>query len=977
MRRFILSCVLALSASAQAGALPRPTFRLTGDWQVEVSAGNLSATFDIEPTNREAVRGEKMALPLRAATAVTRFEGLVFGAIKAQECAVTAALVKGSVVVRRADGTVLAAERDYKVDSFWGRIMGVDGGALKAGETVLVDYGFCRRRLDSVVLTKAGKLELRKGAPHVVTPALPPLAAGERRVANVWTEGRTAKLGDENVFPVEVETPGAPVADGIAAKRLLPKTWAKLSRGEKVRILAWGDSVTEVEYLPHRERDSWQAIVARRLKAKFPKAQIEVVTRAWAGRPSKAFVEAPAGDVHNFETAILSVRPDLCVTEFVNDAKDGAEAMNLRYEKIRTAFAAQGTEWCLFTPHYIRWDWMELGGQKHCDLDPRPYVRAVRAFCAAKGVACADASRYWGRLWRRGIPYMSLLVNDINHPNEEGVSYYADAFMDLFAGDETPGETLYNGIVLPGSWPPKIDLANAGAMRVPYLEPGGQPKTIPIDVGRQLFVDDFLVARKEGIRRVYNHPVKFEGNPVLKPETKFELNRPGNAVALPKGGGMWWDARRKVFRLWYEGGWCYRMAYAESKDGLHWERPDLGFDKETPNRLLTGLKLDSWSVVYDPDTKDDSARWKLQCQRGCAAHRNGQNYLFVSPDGFNWRGVGDSGLCNDRSTMFYNPFRKKWVFSIRDTPFWYERNDQGRCRSYWETSEFSAAGAAWDWWAEAGPTTPVPWQQGETADPVDREFPDFPQLYNFDAVAYESVMLGFREILHGPGNWACSRHGLPKVTDLVFAYSRDGFHFSCPDRTPAIASERWNAYGKKWDVGYVQPLGNLCVVMGDELWFYYGAFGGDKTRLEPDRQNNCAFNGMYDNGAMGLAKLRRDGFVGLRADGRGVVTTRTVTFSGRHLFVNADAAQGSLGVEAIDTNGKVLAAFAPVRKDGTKLALAPTSGSLASCVGKRVRFRFTLDKATLYSFWVSKSARGESGGYLAGGGPGYAGIRDL
>ena len=32
--------------------------------------------------------------------------------------------------------------------------------------------------------------------------------------------------------------------------------------------------------------------------------------------------------------------------------------------------------------------------------------------------------------------------------------------------------------------------------------------------------------------------------------------------------------------------------------------------------------------------------------------------------------------------------------------------------------------------------------------------------------------------------------------------------------------------------------------------------------------------------------------------------------------------------------------------------------------------------ATLYAFWVSKDATGKSGGYLAAGGPCYAGSKD-
>ena len=53
-------------------------------------------------------------------------------------------------------------------------------------------------------------------------------------------------------------------------------------------------------------------------------------------------------------------------------------------------------------------------------------------------------------------------------------------------------EKLYNGIELPDVWPPRFgDPASVEPMEVPYLKQ--PPKTIPIDVGRQLFVDDFLI----------------------------------------------------------------------------------------------------------------------------------------------------------------------------------------------------------------------------------------------------------------------------------------------------------------------------------------------------------------------------------------------------------------------------------------------------------------------------------------------------
>jgi len=57
-------------------------------------------------------------------------------------------------------------------------------------------------------------------------------------------------------------------------------------------------------------------------------------------------------------------------------------------------------------------------------------------------------------------------------------------------------------------------------MPVPYLEK--PPKVIPIDVGRQLFVDDFLIENTT-LNRTLHAAQKVEGNPVFKPQTKHEL----------------------------------------------------------------------------------------------------------------------------------------------------------------------------------------------------------------------------------------------------------------------------------------------------------------------------------------------------------------------------------------------------------------------------------------------------------------------
>ena len=55
----------------------------------------------------------------------------------------------------------------------------------------------------------------------------------------------------------------------------------------------------------------------------------------------------------------------------------------------------------------------------------------------------------------------------------------------------TDRESPYNGIETPPVWPPQHIETDSAPLAVPYLN--NSPPVIPIDTGRQLFVDDFLI----------------------------------------------------------------------------------------------------------------------------------------------------------------------------------------------------------------------------------------------------------------------------------------------------------------------------------------------------------------------------------------------------------------------------------------------------------------------------------------------------
>jgi len=82
-------------------------------------------------------------------------------------------------------------------------------------------------------------------------------------------------------------------------------------------------------------------------------------------------------------------------------------------------------------------------------------------------------------------------------------------------------EMLYNGICLPKDWPPKnLSETSREPLSVPYLK--NPPSVIPINVGRQVFVDDFLIEHTT-LHRSFHTPRLYEHNPILKPETSDEI----------------------------------------------------------------------------------------------------------------------------------------------------------------------------------------------------------------------------------------------------------------------------------------------------------------------------------------------------------------------------------------------------------------------------------------------------------------------
>ncbi len=207
------------------------------------------------------------------------------------------------------------------------------------------------------------------------------------------------------------------------------------------------------------------------------------------------------------------------------------------------------------------------------------------------------------------------------------------------------GELLYNGIRLPSVWPPKIKDVPAEPVTPAYLT--SPPAVIPIDVGRQLFVDDFLI-EKTTLTRTHHRPTYHAKNPVLTGGMVFS-------------DGVFHDPQDKLFKMWYlaKGG----TAYATSKDGLTWEKPQLDVKKGT-NLVQTSAR-DSSTVWIDLEEKDPKKRYKMFRSASRPELKSWCLWVHFSADGIHWTEPEPTGACGDRTTVFYNPFRKVWVYSLR------------------------------------------------------------------------------------------------------------------------------------------------------------------------------------------------------------------------------------------------------------------------------------------------------------------------
>jgi len=438
---------------------------------------------------------------------------------------------------------------------------------------------------------------------------------------------------------------------------------------------------------------------------------------------------------------------------------------------------------------------------------------------------------------------------------------------------------------------------------------------------RRIFIDAMVVEESHGLERVFHAATKYEKNPV------FVKGEPWEGWGPSIGGTVIRDGDK--LRMYY---YCLHDDYsslvcvAESRDGLRWTRPIVG------------------EVEYNGCTKNNIVKC---CQQVFKVARP------TSPD----RRWITYGFRNDRVSLGYSPDGLKWkwqerddgLFTSSDVINWFYDPYQNRICATWKTSSrrHRSVGVAWSSDLEHW-TKPI---DGPVFVPDDLD-PDPTQIYGMPVFAYQKSFIGLAWIYHArwikygrytkPEVMYEAQVGSPRTIDVQLAWSWDLINWTrTPRREPFID----NGPFKRFDCGLAFTA-REPIVMGDELWFYYT--GWDQIHED--------YEGITS--AVGLAKLRLDGFCSMRAgDKEGWLISRREVFNTPRVRINAKCAPGGyVAADLVDRSNDVIPGFEKERcnafvGDSVRGEITWKTAKFAKdWIDKDKKVRFYVKSADLYSY---------------------------
>jgi hypothetical protein len=400
-----------------------------------------------------------------------------------------------------------------------------------------------------------------------------------------------------------------------------------------------------------------------------------------------------------------------------------------------------------------------------------------------------------------------------------------------------------------------------------------------ISLGPQLFLDDYLIDRLDGLTREVRAPKRLD-RPVLDSKT-FGTTQPYLTV-LP-------DPDRKGYRIWYNHGPA--VWHAESDDGVRWANPRVAWD--LPRGYGASL-VDDGERGGDPGRRFKLANWQATKAREDKAGDDSGMYVGFSPDGFRWTAYDKNPVLpsypegypkitrhgvGDIVDVYYDPLNRRYGAAVKlhalPEDGYRPGPRAGRVFRRLVGMSTSPDFVRWE----------KPWRI-LTPDDKDEGLLEF---YGMGGTHLRgSLYVGLVRVLRD--DLPCEPGGPSDgIGYTVLATSRDG-----------VTWRRWrepfldrNPEKGSWDHAMTWGSGTLPV--GDEVFFYYGGYArGHKVAAASERQ-------------LGQARMKKDRYVALVPEKQeGTLRTRPFLVPGGRLTVNAEAPGGDVRVRLLDKDGRPL-----------------------------------------------------------------------
>jgi len=433
------------------------------------------------------------------------------------------------------------------------------------------------------------------------------------------------------------------------------------------------------------------------------------------------------------------------------------------------------------------------------------------------------------------------------------------------------------------------------------------------DIGNrlELFVDEHRIESLKGVRLVLHRPKRMEID--LKLNDPWDGKYSGYFTVFRDG-----DLFRMFYRGWAElKGGEQVTCYAESKDGIHWRKPNLGlfeFKGSKKNNIVWKSPANEGTHNFTP-FKD--TRPGVPADQQYKALGGKPLYAFVSADGIHWRRLVDE------------PVLTKGAFDSQNLAFW-DPNKQEYVTYYrifirGVRAVATASSRDFVHWSD-----PTPIELGDT--PPEHFYTNATLPYFRAPHYYFSFPKRFI-----PGRKRLPAHKDKGISEGIFLSSRDGLHF---DRTFMEAFIRPGRDTLNWGDRSNMPVWGILQTGPDEMSIYFSQ------------------NYRYPTHHIRRGVLRLDGIASASAGyAGGEMLTKPIRFAGGKLILNyATSASGSIRVEIQDLEGKPFPGFSLAEaKDlyGDEIAEAyswKSGRDVSALAGRPVRLRFVLKDADLYSY---------------------------